>query len=769
MLRSDSRRCAHLLLTIACASAAASVHAELHLMSSSPAHGQAGVATTAPIVLSFSAALFPASVLVNSYPSCISLEPSTGRGGAVITFQASLSADRKTLTLAHSVPFDDARTYVLTLTTPPASPCLRQDDLAKTPLSPGPVPHAILFTTADDTPPSITSHTPADGGDLPPGTPITVTFTEPLAPESLRVQTEPPVSVSVQLSDGGRTLSLLPAHSDAETICSFLILAEDVSGNPLQPSDASVPGSQNPWTVRLLPLGPDRTPPRLLAQTPIQDTTQVDPTAMAVLRFSEAVQPTDPLFPYGNRPISVVPIGSGGVWSANLSADGTTLTLAHLEPLVPNTSHILSIPASSLADSAGNTLADDLHIAFRTAEVTPPCIAASVPADGSAEVPGDAPIVILFSEPIHPPSLRVELRKAGGSAVPITTGFSDDCMTATVSHAPLTEDGSGYELAVLSAKDLSGADLVPGALPDNVLRFHTRDLVGPTLLSTQPSNGALVPPDTAQIVLKFSEPMLSASPVIIRLAYLSGEPGPRPSADWAHQSDADVWQCTGRWSNDARTLTIDLETGPDGTPLRAGGVVTAELIRAQDAFNNPLRSSETPTLWSFRISDAGPPVLLELSPSPGALVGMACPVVIRTSKPLSSDTLRFEADGDWSQSAALISGRTWKASRRAFSSDGKTVTLAHAPFADSPPGQQASHTFRIVSATDPEFRSLISAPGLSFETTFFTGSRPWVEKLQFQWPRNTGLTPDGLLPLGCETEWRDLSTDPSCVVPRHTP
>jgi len=764
MLRSIQTSCRLALLTvIGVLTAAVPARAELNLVSSFPSHGQAGVPTNAPIVLSFNAPLFPASVVVDAYPSCISLEPSTGGAGAVVTFQASLSADRRTLTLTHSVPFDDSRTYVLTLATAPASPCFRQDNASKTPLTPGPVPHAILFTTADDTPPAITSHTPADGGDLAPGTPINVSFTEPVVSESLDVRTDPPVPVSVTLMDGGRTLTILPTHSAFAIACSLSVYAEDASGNPLQASDAALPGSKNPWTVTLLPLGPDLTPPRLAAQSPAEGTSQADLLAPIVLRFSEAVTPADPEFPRGTAPLSVAPGGSGGAWSAVFSQDGTTLTLNHSEPLVPNTAHSVSVPAAALTDLSGNPLAGDIHLTFRTAEVTPPCIVASVPANGSTDIAGDAPLVILFSEPIQPASLHAELRSLAGSVVPnVTAALSEDGVTATFAHPPLTEDGSEYELVVLAAKDLSGADLVPGALPGNALRFRTRDALGPTLLSVQPANGAVVPADTTSIMLTFSEPIRPQSPVL-RLAYLSGEPGPQPIPAYAQESDPGVWHCTGAWSADGRTLTIELQ------PLRTGDVVIAELIHAEDASGNPLRQEGAPTLWSFKVSDAGPPVLLELSPQPGDLVGLNCPVVIRTSKPLSSDTFRFEADGDWSQCAALISGKTWKAGRRAFSSDGKVITLTHTPFPDSPPGQQTPHSFRIISAQDAQFQNLVAAPGVSFETTFFTGSRPRVEKLQFRWPQNARLTVDGLLPAGGELEWRDLSSDPNCVVPRNSP
>lgn len=739
----------------------------LNLVSSVPAHAQQGVSAEAPIVLIFNNPVFPGSVDLNGYPAVLSLQPSFGRGGAVVTFSPQLSADGKTLTLFHSVPFEDNRTYLLTLNVSPSQPCLLQNNSSRTPLTAGSVPHAILFTVGDASAPEIVSHTPADGGMLEPGGAIRVVFSEMVVQGSLVVHSDPEIPFSVELSSGGTVMTAVPSPpvGTEPLTCRIWIEAEDRAGHPLTSSDR--PDVRNPWVVTLLPSAPDVDAPRVVHHIPESSQRDVDILAPIVLQFSEPIDIGSVKLPGTTAPaVRVVP-NPGGVWSAEVAGDGSVLILKHSVPFVPAFQHTVMVDVGAVNDKAGNGLAEPLSFSFWTGEVTPPCILATDPANGAVGVGSDANLKIVFSEPMRAGSVKAELKRNGQLVLSSAdVSFSEDGLTAFVPHPPLIQDGSEYELKILSGADLSGNQLVEGALPGNVLRFRTKDLERPVLLSVEPGNGATVHPTTASMSMAFSEAIGSAQDCVIRLWYLSGAYGPRLDASCGEETAPSTWKVRGGFSADRKQVVLRFAVGTDGMSLRPGDTVVAELLAAVDDFGNQLADGAVPRVWSFKVTDTTAPVLLELRPGNGEVVGLSAPVVIRTSKPLSTDHFRFEADGDWSQSATRISGRLWKVARRAISLDGCTVTLRHEPFPEADSGSLEEHAFKIVSATDPLMQNLVAAPGVSFETRFYTARRPRIERVEYQAPAGGGFGQEGFMADPNSFEWRELPGPTVGIVPR---
>ncbi|MGC8834073.1 MAG: Ig-like domain-containing protein, partial [Armatimonadota bacterium] len=729
----------------------------LNLVASVPAHAQQGVSAEAPIVLVFNNPVFPGSVDLNGYPAVLSLQPSFGRGGAVVTFSPQLSPDGKTLTLYHSVPFEDNRTYLLSLNAAPSLPCLLQNNSARTPLTAGPVPHAVLFTVGDASAPEIVSHTPADGGMLEPGGAIRVVFSEMVVQSSLAVHSDPEIPFTVELSSGGTVMTAVPSPPAGiePMTCRVWVEAWDQAGHPLASSDR--PDARNPWVVTLLPNVPDINAPRVVHHIPDSSQHGVDIFAPIVLQFSEPIDIGSVGLPGGTAPAVRVAPNSGGAWSAEVAGDGSVLILKHSVPFVPAFQHIVTVDAGAVKDRAGNGLSEPVSFSFWTGEVTPPCILATTPVNGAVDVDAEAVLKLIFSEPVQAGSVKAELRRNGQLVLSSAeVAFSEDGLTACVSHPPLIQDGSEYELRVLSGADLNGNQLVEGALPGNVLKFRTRDLERPVLLSVEPGNGAAVNPSTASLTLTFSEAVGTVQDCMIKLWYLSGASGPQLDASCGEEAAPGTWRVRGGFSSDRKRVVLRFAAGTDGMPLRPGDTVVVELLAAVDEAGNQLTDGTVPRVWSFKVTDTTAPVLLELLPGIGEVVGLSAPVVIRTSKPLSTDHFRFEADGDWSQSATRVSGKLWKVARRAISSDGCTVTLRHEPFAEAESGTLSEHTFKIVSATDPLMQNLVAAPGVSFETRFYTARRPRIERVEYQAPLGGVFGQDGCMADPNNFEWREL-------------
>ncbi|HZI12335.1 MAG TPA: Ig-like domain-containing protein [Myxococcus sp.] len=93
-----------------------------------------------------------------------------------------------------------------------------------------------------------------------------------------------------------------------------------------------------------------------------------------------------------------------------------------------------------------------------TVDHTGPSVVSSVPADGAVDVQSLAPIVLAFSEPMHPDSLQprgIELL-AGNTPVPFTVALSEDGLQLTLTPQPRTWHGRYGEVRLHQATDLAG-------------------------------------------------------------------------------------------------------------------------------------------------------------------------------------------------------------------------------------------------------------------------------------------------------------------------
>lgn len=763
-------RCLVLLAMVAAGSAAPGCIA-FTVTGVAPAHGAGNVAPNAPIVLTFSGPVLADSIVLDRYPPVLSIQPSTGRDGQPIAFQWALSADKRTLTLTHQVPFEDGRTYLLTVQTDPAAlPRLCEDSYQRPLLTSGPLPNPSAFTIGDMTPPTIVSHSPEDGGVLMPGHSISVAFSKPVVAQTLTVTSTPSLALSVALSTDGRVATVTPAAfppvGAAPLSISLRVAALDVYGRALAASPTAPTSARNPWSVTLVPWGADVWPPQLQWHAPADGATAIDCSAPITLVFNEPVA-----VPEAATWFRVDP-DPGGTWSVQQSSDGTTLTITHTSPLRQGVQHTFTLLAGGVVDASGNGLAADQAFRFAVSAGSPPFVLAMTPSEGSANVPYNATLSIVFSKPIRSQSLAVALSRPGGTALAgVSAALDGQGTTAIVVHPPLLEDGGTYELKVLSACDLDGQPLVAGMVPNNAVCFSTIDHQPPSLTGVTPANGAVVQPSTTVLQLRFSEPVATAGPgrPVVRLSYLSGEAGPALDPASAQPLGGGAWAATQGFSPDGRSLNLVFAAGADGNRLRPGDTVLAQLLAVWDAAGNQMAPGSG-ALWSFSVADTRPPMLIGVSPAPGSLASLDQPVVLRFSKPINQWSLAFAADGDWSLTGTTHSSTydRWLAGSRCFSPDGTTVTLQHKPYAESPTEQPVAHAFTLVSATDLGGQGVVAGPGVPLTWSFYTGQRPRLVSVEYREPGLGGLTADGCLS-GPPGPWRAIASPTDRLVPRDSP
>jgi len=197
-------------------------------------------------------------------------------------------------------------------------------------------------------------------------------------------------------------------------------------------------------------------------------------------------------------------------FTASFSADLTTIFLKPTANLAA--SHEVSMYSANVTDLSGNP-AQGFGVTFFTGtgtETTGPAVKQVSPPSGLTGVGINAPVQILFSEPIDAASLAGVTLKQGGTVVPISMSeFDGDQGVQLLPLLPLATSTT-YTINVTGVLDITGN--AQTSFPSQ--SFTTgpgTDLVPPTFVSSNPANGATNVSDSTMIQVVFSEPMDPAS------------------------------------------------------------------------------------------------------------------------------------------------------------------------------------------------------------------------------------------------------------------
>jgi hypothetical protein len=194
----------------------------------------------------------------------------------------------------------------------------------------------------------------------------------------------------------------------------------------------------------------------------------------------------------------------------SFSADLTTVFLKPAANLTA--SHEFEMCSYYMTDLSGNAQ-NDYCVNFYTGtgtETTGPVVQQVSPPSGATSVPINAPVQILFNEPIDAASLGGVTLKQGGTVVPTTASLYDgDQGIQLLPSVPLAPNTT-YTINVTGVLDITGN----AQSTFSAVSFTTgtgTDLVVPTIVSITPANGATNVPDNTTCQAVFSEPMDPAS------------------------------------------------------------------------------------------------------------------------------------------------------------------------------------------------------------------------------------------------------------------
>ena len=143
-------------------------------------------------------------------------------------------------------------------------------------------------------------------------------------------------------------------------------------------------------------------------------------------------------------------------------------------------------------------------------DTTGPAVQQVSPPSGFTGVPINAPVQILFSEPISPASLGGVTLKQGSSVIPtIVSLYDGDRGLQLLPKVPLAA-GTVYTINVTGVVDITGN--TQAGFPSQSFTTGTgTGLVVPTIVSTNPTSGATNVPDNTTVQVVFNEAMDPAS------------------------------------------------------------------------------------------------------------------------------------------------------------------------------------------------------------------------------------------------------------------
>ena len=452
------------------------------VVSVSPGNGASGVAPLTPVVVTFSEAIRSAGIFTVSVVGAGQVPGVVSISGAVVTFTPSVVLFP---TATHAVHLEGAT------------------DLAGNPL---PAASSVNTTYAVASPadvvrPDVANVTPASGASgVAIGTPIVVRFSEPMAGGSITAAnftlSGPSGAVPGVVAVNGATATFTPNASlvyGASYIVS-LTGATDLAGN-LQRSALN-------WTFSTV--AQDLTPPIVFSVSPANGGTGVAINNAIRIAYSESLASGS--VTGTNFTLS----GPGGTVPGVVSVSGSVATFTPTANLAYST--LYTVRLSGATDPAGNVQANTHTSTFNTAtapDIAPPTVVSISPSNSATGIAVYSPIAVTFSEAVVGASITSANFTLSGPAGAVASTISVNGAVATFTPNTFLSSNSTYTVRISGATDLAGNVLATPAT--STFTTASPDVIAPTVVSTNPANGAAGIEVRSSISVTFSEPMLSSS------------------------------------------------------------------------------------------------------------------------------------------------------------------------------------------------------------------------------------------------------------------
>jgi hypothetical protein len=125
-----------------------------------------------------------------------------------------------------------------------------------------------------------------------------------------------------------------------------------------------------------------------------------------------------------------------------------------------------------------------------TPNTTPPTVVNTSPENTETAVPVNAPVQILFSEPIQPTSIGQITVQTGGNTVAVTPTFSDANQLLTLTPTlPLLASNASYTITITGVKDTAG-NVMSATVTNTFTTGPTFNLIHPQVTLVDPPNGS---------------------------------------------------------------------------------------------------------------------------------------------------------------------------------------------------------------------------------------------------------------------------------------
>jgi len=303
------------------------------------------------------------------------------------------------------------------------------------------------FMVVDMVRPTVSYVTPTNNDAAAPNNAtLTVTFSEPMKPESLRsaislvnARDGSAVPLDEVAYDVLNKIATVTPHGPLAGQDSYRAVvsaaATDLSGNTM--------AADYGWVFTAAG-APDTVPPAVSSVSPPDGASGVTLPVVVALSFSEAmnVRSLDDAFRLE---------ASGTRIAGRLSYVGQAAVFTPDAPLAPNTAYTATL-GTAATDLAGNALSAPRRWTFTTgaaADTTPPAVLGVTPAPGASGVPADSLITVAFDGPIQP----ILFGTIDGFVTPIAIDYATNTMTVR----PTTRLRSGITYTSrVAARDLAG-------------------------------------------------------------------------------------------------------------------------------------------------------------------------------------------------------------------------------------------------------------------------------------------------------------------------
>jgi large repetitive protein len=233
--------------------------------------------------------------------------------------------------------------------------------------------------------------------------------------------------------------------------------------------------------------GPDFAAPYVIQSSVQSGQTNVPVNSVFSLTFSE---PMD-IGSYNAVDVNVYggPYPGGVPATVTWSADQTTIFIVPTTALNVGTQYCLE--SFYMTDISGNPQQnfDICFTASFSSNTTPPTVVNTSPENTEAAVPVNAPVEILFSEPVQPTSIGQITLTTGSSTVAVTPSFSDANQLLTLTPTlPLLASDTTYTITITGVKDTAGNQMT-GTVKSTFTTGPTFNLLRPSVVASDPASG----------------------------------------------------------------------------------------------------------------------------------------------------------------------------------------------------------------------------------------------------------------------------------------